>query len=320
MKQLNFEKLNAVMRMFSLYTEQGKQPAETILKLHAQLGASYAKEVSLMERSFSNEGNGFNKVNLPEDMFFRSLKEHISETGGDSDKVLLAMSTNMANTSNGFRACSRFYNSIYVYPSIVMVVAMLVYFIYKVFVFESMAAAFGGIEIMPELSRLVFSDLAALILGVSLVLSFIFIAIATVNLQRNISLFRPSNSWFARELSCGNEQNYLLFLMYYKTMLNCGSNPQQALAKSRQYAGIGKTALYGYKVSHDMLSLVSTEGEAVVNKEVTYQLQNTNDQMENKLVAKQEKMLSVFQILIFSVVALLVLAMYMPIFKLGSIV
>lgn len=317
MKQIDFEKLNTVMRLFTVYTEQGARKTDAMSKTESKLGSKYSQEFGLIRDIFSESNESAVTINRSGNSFFQSLKLDTESSGGDSSNVLLEVSKLMRITSGGFKACSRFYQSIYTYPIIIMVVAMLIYTQYKLFVFDSMKSVFNSE--LPKLTESVFSDASAVTMLLVVALIVVFFAASIITLKRDFVLFRPNNSWFSRTLFCADDHSYLLFLLYFKTLLNCNSNALQAFEKSKLYAGISSSSgASGYTNRSDVLNAICSENQDIISVEVDFQLRSVVNEMPEKLISKQEKALAFFQTLIFVFVGTMIIAMYLPIFKLAA--
>jgi len=321
-KKLNFEKINTITRLFSYHSNGSNSAHEVMSKVESKLNVSYAPEIEVTKNVFGLSSKTTNKsIGLnPEKSLFFSLKSDVSAAEGDSEKVLSLASYQISRTSKGFLACSRFYNSIYVYPVIIIFIAMIVYTMYQQFFLPTMQNVFTDLAEMPDLTRLIFSDVIAIALWMFFLIVVIFFIRNTVVLQQKISLYQPVKGWFSKTFFSGDNQRYLLFLMYLKVMLDCGSNAQKSLYKAQEYVDIKSDQYFNtYRSYQDALKATVDEGEFIFGLEVDHQIENVTDGMQEKLIIKQESLLFIFQGVVFCLVGLLVLSMYLPIFKIASV-
>ncbi len=316
MKSKQFEAINLVNRLLGYYLRKGLSTAEALQQVEFQLGTSYAPAIQEVRQAIMDVGSA--QSNNSKLSLMASLSKDVHELGGDPQEIALNMSQNLHKAAMGFKSCSRFFSSLYRYPMMILFVSVCIYLIYKVFVFPQMVTVLGEFDRLPELTKTVFSSLSG---------AFIFIFVAVLmaagvfqnrKLRRALATYQPVNSWLARLTTTDQHQRYLLFLVYLVTLLKSGVKAVDSIQRAKKYSQIEAMGAEYYEAHQKAFLVMEHESNDLVEEEAVFQFNDVLQGLDSVLAAKQEKILFMFQSFIFMFVGLLIIAMYLPIFQLGS--
>ena len=319
MKRDQFEAIALVNRLWGYYLQQGLNPQQAIESVESKLEGKYSDEVEIVKKAiFSNVDSVQSKDH--HSSLFTSLSNDVRELGGDHQNLISNTAKSLHKASTGFKSCSRFFSTLYLYPAIILFVSTIIYFLYKLFVFPQMVEAIGELETFPELSRLVFSSTSGIIVLVTIVILVIIAIWQNRQLLRSFATYQPASSLLGHLTLTDQHQRYLLFLVYLITLLKSGLKPNDSIEKAKKYSKIDQINLKHYQTHQIALSAMQNDAADLIEEEVDFQFDDVLNGLDSVLTAKQEKVLFMFQAFIFVFVGLIIMAMYLPIFKLANMV
>lgn len=319
MKRDQFEEISLVNRLWGYYLRQGLSPEQAMTNVESKLDGSYAAAVKTVKSMvLRDEGAVLSDASQP--AFFTSLLKDVRELGGNDQHVAADATQALHRAAAGFKSCSRFFSSLYIYPTMILFVSTIIYFCYRLFVFPQMVSAIGDLEIFPALSRAVFSSVGGVVVFILLAILIIIAIWQNRKLLRAFASYQPANSFFGRLISTDQHQRYLLFLVYLTTLLKSGLKPSDSIHKAKTYTRLDENNAPYYKTHQAALSVVQIDEGDLVEEEIDFQLNDVLNGLDSVLSVKQEKILFMFQAFIFVFVGLMVVAMYLPIFQLANIV
>lgn len=307
-----------VQRMFSHYLQTGMSSQDAINTLSQKLGQPYQQAINTLD---SAEVIGYeSNSNLATASFSNSLLNDANELGGSTEHLATNTHNALRKIAPGVKACARFFSAIFAYPLIIMVIALIVYAMYKTFVLPQMAIAYHA-GAMPELTRLVFSDLAAVIILIVAVSIVVFTSLQILELLKSFSKIKPTHSILGRLTGISEHHSYLVFLAYLKVILESKTSASgvNLVEKANSYSSMASFNSYYYRHHRAAITLLSEGSNEELLKEVEFQISDSMSCLEQAFISRQEKLLFIFQIFIFVFVGNMIIAMYLPLFKLASI-
>lgn len=317
MKPKQFEAITLVNRLFGYYLRKGMSPDSALQQVESKLGAPYASAVETVKHTVVDER--MVQTNNATSSLMASLSKDVREFGGNSQEVALNTSQNLHKAAVGFKSCSRFFSSLYRYPMVILFVSICIYLVYKVFVFPQMVTALGEFDRLPTLTKAVFSPMSGILIFVAVVILIAVSIFQIWQLRRAFATYQPVSSGLGRLTSTDQHQRYLLFLVYLISLLKSGLKPVVSIERAKKYAKIEGVNTQHYEAHQKAFSVMEHENLDLVEEEASFQFDDVLNGLDSVLAAKQEKILFMFQSFIFIFVGLLVIAMYLPIFQLGSV-
>lgn len=315
MKKNPLSELNFINRMFVYLRREGTTNQQALQLLEDRLPDRYRNTLDEMSE-FINPGEESGKpLSKYSNFMLHDLREHIK---GDDERVVLSAFEALARVSPGLAMCSRFFSALYLYPLAITGIAMMVYAIYKMFVYPQFLQIYE-VQYLPELTRWVFSDIVGVLIACFIVVIGVFGALNIGTLVTSFRTFKPDTSIFGKVLGVSEHHAYLIFLAYIKAMLMCDSAPKESHERAFQYARLNKINTPSYKDNQLGLDMLKERDEHLFEEEVDYQTLEVVGQLEGALVARQEVVLFGFQVAIFVFIGVLITAMYLPLFKMASV-
>jgi len=307
-----------VQRMFNHYLQAGLSSNEAISTLHQKLDTKYHQEI--MSLANSQSSNGQNSVTSTANLFTDSLRKDIAELKGSTTNTDINSYDALRKIAPGVKFCARFFSATFVYPLIIVVMALMVYTFYKTFVLPQMETVFMGSGI-PKFTSLLFSDVMALIILITAILITIFLILQITSLLTSFSNIKPKHSILGRLSGTSQHHCYLIFLSYLTVLIKSEPDASNAdlVERASLYSSLEGLGLEYYKHHRVALKLVAEGSHQDLLNEVEFQLLDSMSSLEQAFINKQENLLLIFQVFIFIAVGSMITAMYLPIFKLASV-
>lgn len=220
------------------------------------------------------------------------------------------------------------------YLAAVAVVALVVAVVFATYVmpaFNGMFSQFGAP--LPEFTQLVFAfggvgvPLFAVVLALVVGIVVLFVAL----FHRRIQQLSPLPRWPTWAPVIGKiaeSYNLGLFLNYTRILRESGVDPKQAVADAAEAAnqpdGLSYDQLGVDESSFSQLPVLTELGVAAklghFDSEISHQCDQHVGNMSLVLVEARDRFSLILKIALYSFVAALVIAMYLPIFKMGSVI
>lgn len=220
------------------------------------------------------------------------------------------------------------------YLGAVAVTAIIVAMIFWRFVIPSFNGMFVDVgSQLPEFTKIVFAyggtgiPIFAIVLLILVATIVIFVAL----FHRRIQQLSPLPRWPVWAPIVGRVAeiyNFGLFLNYARILRECGVDPERAVAEaasvSNQRDGLSFSELQRDPSSHDQLPALTELGIAAKLGNFDAELEHQCDQhvaaLSLTLVEARDRFSLLLKTALFLFVGALVIAMYLPIFQMGSVV
>ena len=318
---MNINKLDRsalVSRLCHYYLSEGDSVEQALQKLRSELGHEYANAINLFESSLTVNPKTESKKGDELDSMVNSLACDVKSLSGDNRQLVNVTHEVLNKVTPGFKSCAKFFSALFLYPSILFVISLVIYSLYKTFIFPSMVShAFEGN--VPPLTKVFFSDVAGVLIAIGAILIVVFVLYQINYLIKSFSQIKPKKSLIGTLTGTDQHYAYLVFLAYLKILLKCGAQPNVSFEKAESYANLDEIKTDYYRHNKIALSVLREHNRATVLQEVDYQLDDVMGGLAHALTLKQEKILLSFQFCITIFIGYMVVAMYLPIFKLASI-
>jgi len=318
---MNFDQIETqafVQRMFSHYLETGMSSQAAFDTLSDKLGPQFQTAIKTLEISALVSNTASNTIKKT--LFTESLHGDIRALGGNTEYTAENTHKVLREIAPGVKTCARFFSALFVYPLIILSLALCVYVVYKIFVLPQIVAI-SGVDNLPQLTLILFSDVSAMVVLVVIAVIAIFLILQIAGLLRAFAKIKPTRSVLGRLTGLSQYHSYLIFLAYLKVLLKSKTqaSSSELAEKASRYSAVDKMGSRHCMLHRTAIGLVSEEHQTALLNEVEFQIDDLMSSLEQIFVAKQEKILLFFQISIFFFVGGMITAMYLPIFKLASV-
>jgi type IV pilus assembly protein PilC len=320
------ESMDFVARQVVFLSEEKNLSAEAALKL---IGAEASAEVNAAVKVFEGILSG-DKLVLGKASPFHTFTENICDKGASPESVGLLL-TKFIKLHKEYSQVIRTYllslKNTLAYSGALITIAFIISLLYSKFVLTGINAFFtesGGN--LPTFTTYmmgggIYVVFGLLLLGILFVISF---SLTIQKILKETNAFRPVSSWMARlYVSKGITMsvNRYLLLNYIYLLLKNGDSDAGAIDKAVELV-TGRSPNEKSSMLHpaliDELHFVSRLG--TLGNEIGHLLENASDELQHHVVNFRSKVNIGFQIMIFTVIGALVIAYYLPLFKLASMV
>jgi len=318
MKSNNLDRNALISRLCHYYQSEGDSTEEALKKIRSELGSGYVSAIDSFESSLSlnrevastKPNNGLSIIS--------SLLDDINSQGGKNAQLFNITNEVLNRVNPSFKSCSRFFSALFLYPSIIFVISLIIYAMYKFFVFPTVVSN-GFDDNVPRLTQFVFSDIASVVIIIVAIFLVSFFVWQMNHLAKSFSQIKPRKTLFGALFGTDQYHAYIVFLSYYKILLKCDVEPSSSFERAEKYSNLNVIKAPYYRSHRTALLLLKGRKAETALQEVEYQLEDVMQGLSHALATKQEHLLLSFQLLIMLFIGCMVIAMYLPIFKLASL-
>ena len=319
------DKLALVSRMLAYQQDQGVSVDAALKTLRATLSEQYMRSIDALEKMISGEqdvvltgyGDGPYAV-------FTRLANIIRSEGGQVSDLFVSSQELVNEAVIQAREYWSGYNALIAYMGFVSLFAVICIGIYSIFVLPEFSVLFDsfGAE-LPLLTKWVVEQgyffTVILILMVLIVLVGLF---SSYHIKKRVMQFLPLYQWTLYVPGFGRLSRtycYYLFIQYVYILQKSGLNYEKSLAHAKNISLMNSNR--AAVIFADWLEAIDVAAKmGALDQEVEFQIQQTNSLFSRQMIIARERMSLMMQITLGVVVGLLVIAMYLPIFQLGSVV
>ena len=320
----SMDRISVVSRMLAYQQEQGQSFDVALSKAKSSLSPDYLDSIAVVENIVSGKddlrfvGYGDSPFNT-----FAELANIIRKEGGDVSQLFLGTKECIKEAVVQAREYWSGFNSLIVYVVFVFVLAIMVMGIFSVKVLPQFAETFSnfGAE-LPALTRFILLNdniflMVVCILGVGVLLC----VLASYHIRKRVNQLRPFSVFFRAVpalRSLANIYSYFLFVHFAHALISAGVKEERALNHAKELAKLHDKSTTG--LSSWLEAASSAQKMGVLGREVQYQLSQVNILFNRQMILLRESMTLAVQVFLGVLIGLLVVAMYLPIFMLGSAV
>ena len=340
-----FRAITTVGRQFThMVYAQGK--IETALQsLKSVASGEQQSIVSNLEAAFSEQASSAPDALSPQIGPYSALRKLVAvvrKEGGDPIAVFPRFDAMLLSLDEHIRQMWSSIESFLIYFLTVVIIAAIVFgelFVFVVPQYQAMFSSFG--HSLPTLTDWLTKNngiFAVLLIGG---LGFVF-AILIISGKRvfdNISNLLPVAS-FVQNIAflkpIANSYNRILSLNYTRVLIGAGLSFKRALELSAQLANdevfaaeiltsntSGKSIAVKSKRNkqgnHVASAIALAQAAGNLEAELDYQISDLNVCLAHQLMVMRDKVMTLLHVLLAVIIGLLVVAMYLPIFKLGEL-
>jgi type IV pilus assembly protein PilC len=318
--------MDFVARQVVYLSEEKKLSTEAALGL---IAAEASDEVKAAVAVFGRILAG-DKLDLGKASPFYTFTENICDKNASPGSVGMLL-TKFIKLHKEYSQVVRSYllslKSTFAYSGALITIAFMISLLYNQYVLSginSFFAEYGGE--LPAFTAYMMSGGMYVIYGVLLISALFIISFALTikKILKETGSFKPVSSWITRfYVSNGITMavNRYLLLNYISLLLNNDDFKERAIDRAVELV-TGRSADEKGSMFHpgfvEELRLVSKIG--VLGNEIEYLLENASDELQHQIINFRSKVNIGFQIMIFVVIGALVIAYYLPLFNIASMI
>lgn len=315
------DELALVNRLISYQQDQGDSISSAVDKVKLALPGHYKGTVEVVEKILDTESEvalvGYDLGSLNT---FVGLASFVREEGGDVRKLFFGAKEGVREALFQAREYWSGFNSLIFYFVVALILVSIVTGIFMVKVLPSFESAFSsfGVE-LPSFTQFVLSN-------VSLVIVFLCIAVTmsafcAQHVRKRVSQFKPLSSIFEK-IPVMNKlkavYSYFLFLHFTNSLILSGLDEDISFNHAKYLAVPLSRSGSGFQVWFEAMESAKKMG--VLEQEVEFQISQISSLFSRQMIVARESLALIVQLFLGFLIGTLVIAMYLPIFKLGTVV
>lgn len=318
-----FVRLSMVGRLMSHQQAKGETAVNAAEKLREILPKEYHDSIELVEKMINGEniavsGYGSGSIDI-----FNRLADIIRHNNGNLYRLFESMQLSLRDAVSQAREYWSGFNSLISYLVTVMVIAFVIVNIFVIKVMPTMKAAFDsfGAE-LPLFTKMVVTNhafysalmsLIVLVIGASLWLAFY--------VKKRIAEFLPLDKWCDYIPVIKNLKEtygYFLLVNYLDVFIRAGLSDRAAFDQAFKLAAIDINNIRHVDILQWATALnVSVEINSLA-EEISYQKGQIGSYFGRAMISVRESLTLFTQVFLGIIIGMLLIAMYLPIFMLGS--
>jgi len=317
------EEINMVSRMLTYHLENGGTIHTAFDTLRRDLPDNYENSISALEKmvigdeSVQMVGYGYSFLGLLNEFvsLIKQEKGDIGQLFQSSQEVLRDAVTKARDYWSGF-------NALITYFAIILMIAIGVSAVFTIFVlpqFQGMFESFGAP--LPMFTAMVLNNnlLFTLIIPV-LTLLVVICALCSYHIRVRVSQFRPLSNicrWVPGLNKMSDAYRYYLFVQYANILRKSDISDESAIKHAELMSG-GNTNEQKFSIWR---TAIETAGQMnMLIPELEYQSVQVGALFGRHMIVVRERLTLWVQVILGLLVGTLIIAMYLPIFKMGEVV
>lgn len=316
-------KLALVSRMLTYQQAKGESISDSLKSLAVKLPDEYRESIDDVQKMMSGDGRVFNAYTSRRFLLLKRLMAVVQKEGGDPSKILANIDESIVEGINQADDFWRGFHSVMSYLITVFALSMMVASIFMIKVLPQFKETFDdfGVE-LPEFTRLVLdNDIALLFVIVGIAICTIGISLLSFHVKRRVEAFEPLSQYCrlipgVRDLHA--IYGYFLYIQYSSALIQAGVESSVALKQGQQLVELDTGNVHELLVYVDALDLANEI--RVLDKELLHQSRQVNSRFTRQMITIRDTLTRGTQAALGVVVGGLIIAMYLPIFVLGSAV
>jgi hypothetical protein len=249
----------------------------------------------------------------------------IGDDAAARGRAVAAFERNRSSTGSAVRVMVSDATAISSYLITLCVIGAVVSWIAVTFVLPQFAEMFSnfGAE-LPTLTRMVLTGggYGAYLVAIVLLSMAAFVWFFISTLKRSLSTFTPMpRSWHRVPGFSGLAQqfDFMLFLVFAQVLRAARADPAAAVSGAKELVGTDSTSAHDHP-SANWLSLAIAESTGSLGEELDRMLSDEVPVIHANFAANLRTLIGWLKALVFTLIGLLVISLYLPIFKMGSVV
>ena len=316
------DRMSVVNRMLAYQQANGESIGPALQKTRANLPAQYQNSIDAVEKMLAgDEGLMFIGYGSGPHKLIGKLAEIIRQEDGDVNQLFIATRDCVQDAMVQARDYWSGFNSLIVYLVVVFVLAMSVIALFTRKVLPGFAEVFSSFgEELPALTHFFLqNDVVFMLITGGLGLALLLCVASAYHIRKQVAQLEPLDKfyrWMPGIRSLDAVYSYFLFVRLSNALTIAGVKDDASLNHAKQLANLTKEKAEKFPASWQ--AVISAQQLGVMTQEIDYQVSQINALFDQQIIRLREALGLVTQLALGSLIGLLLIAMYLPIFMMGS--
>jgi type II secretory pathway component PulF len=315
------DKLATVSRLLAYQQESGTSSSESLINLRNNLPDDYSNSLDALESLI--KGDDLSLVGYAAGPFqvITSILDIVKQESGDIANIFISAQKTIRDTATQARDYWSGFNSLISYLVSVFILASVVLGIFSIKILPQFSETFASFGVpLPALTQtLIANDTALNLTMSSLILLSLVGVLISYHIKKRIALLVPlphSFKWIPILNRLRSFYSYFLFVKYTDIFLHSSISEEKALAHAKKLAALDVDNLYQLASLFDA-AITASRTKSLI-KEIDYQGDQVGIFFNRQMILVREALTTGTQLLLGVIIGTLIIAMYLPIFMLGS--
>lgn len=318
------DRISVVSRMLAYQQAQGKSVESALISAKSSLPTHYEDSIEAIKNIITGDKNVvFTGYGAGPFKIFTTLARLIRKENGDITQLFMGTKECIREAVVQAREYWSGFNSLIAYLVVVYALAIMVIAIFTIKVlpeFEEIFSEFG--TELPALTRfiLVNDSIFILIAGI-LTLGLLLCVISSYHVRKQVAQLQPLSAiyrWIPGMRSLDAIYSYFLFVHFANVLTNARVEEGASFNHAKDLSMLTDKKAAKFLIWWEAVK--SAQNIGVMRQEIDYQVSQINILFSRQMIILRESMILITQISLGLLIGLLVIAMYLPIFMLGSTV
>ncbi|OUS26429.1 hypothetical protein A9Q99_18005 [Gammaproteobacteria bacterium 45_16_T64] len=315
------QKLALVSRMLSYQQDNGESTPVTLKQLSSKLPEEYRETIDDVNRIISGDARVLSGYDSARFLMLIKLMNVARSEGVDTTTMLANISQSVTEAINQADDFWGVFQTLMSYLVVVFAIAMMVVSIFMEKVLPEFRDVFDDFNAeLPEFTRFVLdNELALFIIVIGIGQCVLVSALLSVHIKGRVSAFEPLSRWCRlipgiRDLH--SIYGYYLYIQYARILMQTGMKSVDALSHGKILAQVDTDNIHELSILDDGVAIASDM--RVLDKELPHQIQQVSVKFIKQMTIIRDRITRSTQAATGVIIGGLIIAMYLPIFQLGS--
>lgn len=316
------ERMSTVSRLLSYQRNSNIETNDAISNIKNALPPDYSEEIDSVltlvsgSRVVASQDSRLSGIML-------ELATCVEKENASLEKLFLGTQRQISEAIITAKEFWSGFNSILSYVSSICVIAAVVIPIFMSKILPMFAGIFSDMDAeLPEFTRFIFGHKEVIFLIIGVLLLVVLVAfLSSFHIKRCIERFKALNPicFYIPGIKTFSEiYSYHLFVHYVKALLASGVSEDLSFNTATELSGLNQKRIHRFKIWYQAAK-AATKVHCLV-EEIDFQAKNSLTLVNAEVVLLREKMTIGIQVATGILIGSMVIAMYLPIFSIGSIV
>ncbi|MBB6521919.1 hypothetical protein [Pseudoteredinibacter isoporae] len=316
------DRISVVSRMLAYQQDQGESMVSALAKTKSSLPAHYDDSIEAIKNIITgDEDVVFTGYGAGPFRIFAVLAGLIRKEDGDVSQLFIGAKEYIQEAVIQAREYWSGFNSLIAYLVVVFILAITVIAIFTKKVmpgFEEVFSNFGAE--LPTLTKFILVNESMFMLVTGILTLCVLICVASsYHVRKQVAQLRPLSSicrWIPGVRSLDDIYSYFLFVHFANVLTNARVEGVASFNHAKDLSMLTDKKTSKFSVWWDAVKAAQEVG--VLDQEIEYQVSHINTLFSRQMILLRESVTLITQISLGLLIGLFVIAMYLPIFMLGS--
>lgn len=318
------DQIALVSRILAYKQSHGQELPSALAELRSTLSGEYSNSIDALENILAGDDSvalvGYEAGPL---RMFNTLASIIRQEKGDASRLFIGTRDGLRDAMAVAREYWHEFNAIFIYVITVLAVTIIVMGTFSIKVLPTISTVFSGVnQQLPAFTKFLISNYLILPALMAILMLFVIGFVAcSYHIRKKVAQFFPLHSVLRRIpglRGLNAVYSYYLFIQYVRALTSAGVKPDAAVRHAEELSKIDQ--VMNDDIAAWRQAIVASASMGVLEDEIGYQCQRYGSLFNRKMIETRDFMTVAIQFFIGIFIGALLIAMYLPIFMLGSVV